>query len=242
MKHLLLFTFLVLSLPLIAQTNGEKSLNSPKLKEIPIAHVFIPAGFDSNDNVEVLVEGLLPDLCYKSPQVSIFRDGQNITVKAKAWYYGGEGVACPEIVVTTLERGVVGILETGDYQVAVSSLLENGFSGKLSVTKATKKTMDEHIYANVEYIRQIPDTRTILLVGTNPSDCFSLKEVQFVDNGLDSYSILPKLEQTSTDCPKSNAVFEYEVEVPKTLTRERVLLHSRSMNGHSVNTLFDRTN
>ena len=57
---LLLFT-----LPLLALSG------IPEEKVIPIEHVYIPSGFDDNDNVEIVITGFLPNLCHKSPSAKV---------------------------------------------------------------------------------------------------------------------------------------------------------------------------
>jgi hypothetical protein len=77
------------------------------------------------------------------------------------------------------------------------------------------------------------------LKGYNPSDCFELKEIIIIDNGVDTYSVLPKMKQVKEFCPKKMIPFAYEVEVPQRLEADKVLLHVRVMDGRSVNSFFN---
>ena len=38
--------------------------STPTEKLVPVDHIYVPTGFDSNDTVEVVVTGYLPNLCH----------------------------------------------------------------------------------------------------------------------------------------------------------------------------------
>ena len=46
------------------------------------------------------------------------------------------------------------------------------------------------------------------------------------------------MKQVSEFCPMKMVPFEYEVEVPNNLEKEKILLHVRVMDGRSVNSLY----
>ena len=62
--------------------------------------------------------------------------------------------------------------------------------------------------------------------------------IDYYTNGKDTYSVLAKLKQVKEICPLKMTPFEYEFEVPQELNIPKVLLHVRTLNGKSHNTIF----
>jgi hypothetical protein len=147
---------------------------------------------------------------------------------------------CAQVIVPYIEYINIGVLDRGNYQLAVNENTSWEKKSKLAIAEATSNSIDENIYANVEEIAKGEEgTRKVYLKGNNPSDCFELKEVLVKDNGVDTYSILPKLKQIKANCPKVMVPFSYEVEIPQNLEADKVLLHVRVMDGRSVNAFFN---
>ena len=48
------------------------------------------------------------------------------------------------------------------------------------------------------------------------------------------------MKQINDFCPMKMTPFAYDIEVPKTLNKARVLLHVRGMDGKSINSIFSR--
>ncbi|MEE3077950.1 MAG: hypothetical protein VX341_01335 [Bdellovibrionota bacterium] len=206
---------------------------------VPIQNIFSPEGFDSNDNVEVIVEGQLPNLCHKTPMKKVTIKGNTIDIKVTALSYHESNPFCPEMVVPFLETVSLGVLDKGNYKINVNGKTVFAKDGVLTVNESTSDAVDESVYARVDYIEKSHGSRTVKLKGYNPSDCFVLEKIEVFHNNKDVYSILPKMKQISDFCPMKMIPFEYDVEVPKTLNKSRVLLHVRAMEGKSINTIFD---
>ncbi len=225
-------------LAILALSSGVAIASTPVEIMAPIDHIYSPKGFDSNDNTEVIIEGYLPNLCHKAPSSTVTVEGNKINIKVTALRYHPSNPFCPEAIVPFVETVKVGLLDKGNYDIVVNgkSLYEK--RGQIAVAEATSNSVDEHVYANVEYVQKQAGSREVVLEGYNPSDCFVLDEVNVVDNGKDVYSILPKMKQISDFCPMKMVPFSYKMEVPNNLKQDRVLLHVRSMNGLSVNSLF----
>lgn len=206
---------------------------------VPVDHIFTPAGFDSNDNVEIVVTGYLPNLCYKAPKSTVEVKEGKIEVTVKAIKNPLDMSLCPAMIVPYIEYINVGVLDKGKYKVAVN---ENSNWEKISslyIAEATSSAIDEVVYANVdEVVRKSLTNRKVVLKGYNPSDCFELKEIAVLDNGEDTYSILPRMKQIRDFCPKKMIPFTYEFDVPEKLEADKVLLHVRVMDGRSVNAFF----
>lgn len=206
---------------------------------VPVDHVFTPAGFDSNDNVEVVVTGFLPNLCYKAPKSTVSMKDGKIEVSVTANKTPGLGF-CATVIVPFIEYINVGVLDKGKYNISVNENSRWAQRSKIAIAEASSNSSEEVVYANVdEVVRAEDGSRKVLLKGYNPSDCFELKEIVVVDNGVDTYSVLPKMKQVRANCPKKMIPFTYEMEVPEKLEADRVLLHVRVMDGRSVNAFFN---
>ena len=207
---------------------------------IPVDHIYSPAGFNSNDNAEVVITGILPDLCHKAPKSSVSVKDGKINVSVKAMRKNNGLAFCTLVRLPYTEVVKIGVLDKGKYDIAVNEKTNFEFSGKLAIAESQSNSIGDTIYANVDQIERVNnDRRTVLLKGLSPSDCFELKEIEVRDNGIDTYSILPKLRKIREYCPKNLIPFSYEFEVPEKLDADKVLLHVRVMDGRSVNAFFN---
>ncbi|MCP4914706.1 MAG: hypothetical protein GY909_16435 [Oligoflexia bacterium] len=222
----------------LASLIGFAQASTPVEVMVPIEQIYSPHGFDSNDNAEVVIEGYLPNLCHKSPKSEVVVKDNVIDIKLKSLKYASDNPYCPEMIVPFIEAIDVGVLDKGIYDIRVNGKSIYQKDGILKVAEASSDAVDDFVYANVEYVAKKEGSRVVELKGYNPSDCFVLDEIEIVDNGKDVYSILPKMKQIYDICPMKMVPFSFEVEVPAKLKSEKVLLHVRSMDGKSVNSVF----
>jgi hypothetical protein len=210
----------------------------PEQKEIPVQHIYIPFGFDANDNIELIVEGKLPNLCHRSPMTKLKVQEQKISIKMTSLYYSSDDTRCPGTQIPVMETVALGLLKAGNYKIIVNEGSQYEKTTEMKVGAVSTTTPDDVIYANVESVEVVPRTRIVKLKGTNPSDCFEFQELKTYSNGVDAYSILPIVKKISDDCTYEPKSFSYDFQVPNDLAREKVLLHIRSMRGKSVNFLY----
>ena len=207
--------------------------------DAPVDHVFTPAGFDSNDNAEVIITGFLPNLCYKVPKSSVVVKNDKISISVKATQTNQGLGFCADVIVPYIEFVNIGILEKGEYKIAVNEKSNWGKRSHISIKQSNRGSVKETVYANVSEVAISEEgARKILLKGSNPTDCLVLKEINILDNGIDTYSILPKMKQIKTFCANKLTPFIYEFDVPEKLEADKVLLHVRVMDGRSVNAFF----
>lgn len=222
---------------LLTMVGSAMAAGVPIEKQVPVDHLYIPAGFDSNDNVEVVVTGFLPNLCHKNPNAKVKFDANGrVDIEVTSLYYDETNPFCPEMVVPFTLPVSLGVLDTGSYAVAVNN--EKSNIGTLNVQESTSNAIDSYHYAYVSNVLKKPGSHRIHLKGYNPSDCFVLDKVESISNNKDSFSILPKMKQIRDFCPMKMVPFTYEYDVPKTLTKKNILLHVRTMDGKSVNTIL----
>lgn len=232
MKTTILITILAL-----VSLAGNAAASTTTVKKVPVNHVFSPTGFDSNDSSEIVISGILPNLCYKSPSSAVTVNGKNIEVEVTSLYH--PEVACPEMAVPFTETVHLGVMDKGNYKITVNKKSQFQIASSIKIAESTSNSVDDFNYAYVDYVEKELGSNIVKLKGFNPSDCFVLDKVDYVSNGSDTYSVLPKMKQVSSFCPMKLVPFSYEFEVPKELNAPKVLLHVRTMNGNAVNSIFN---
>lgn len=202
-------------------------------------NVFVPLGFDSNDESEAIVTGWLPSPCYKRPSGKAEVDGRDIYVEFKATKFDVENSVCILMAVPYTVPVSLGQLKAGDYRIHVNQSELRPKYANISVEEANSDSIDNFVYAGVENVMPVDGTREVILTGTNPSDCLELEDVKMVSNRKDVYAVLPIMKKVKRRCEKKQVRFNYRVQVPHDLDAEKVLLHVRSMDGRSVNKVFE---
>lgn len=213
--------------------------------QVPIdaKRVFVPKGFDSNDNTQIVLHGDLPNLCYKSSLAGFKISDKTIFVNLWAFKDILAGTQlCTPMSVPVTEVVNLGILPAGDYQIVVNEGTMFEKKSAIRVEEAPTQSTDDFIYANVESVDRIPESRNVILRGYNPSDCYVLDQNQWISNGVDTFAILPIMKKVKNVCPRKMVPFEINLSVPEDLdaSGDEVLLHVRVMNGKSVNHVFHK--
>ncbi len=230
MKKLVSLLIMSLSLVSVASTPVEKA--------VPVDHIYVPSGFDSNDTVEIVVTGFLPNLCHKSPAANVNITGRDVDIEITSLYYHESNPYCPSMVVPFTQSVKLGLLDKGTYNIKVNGKSPWELEEQIKIKQSTSNAIDDFQYAYVNYIDKDVTAGEVVLRGYNPSDCFELEKIEYVHNGNDTYSILPKMKQVRSFCPMKMVPFKYRWKVPNDLNKSRVLLHVRTMDGQSVNTIF----
>lgn len=209
---------------------------------VPIEDVYAPKGFDSNDNSQIIISGYLPNLCHRAPKSIVNVKNDVIDIKIVSLKYDPSNPYCPEMIVPFVEAIDLGIMDKGMYDVVVNGKSIYERRANMQIDEASSDAVDDFVYAGVEYVEKSAGSRKVVLKGYNPSDCFILDEIEVIDNGKDVYSIMPKMKQISDFCALKMVPFEYDMVVPDKLKADKVLLHVRSVQGKSVNSIFFNAN
>lgn len=214
----------------------------PRLFLAPVNHLYIPEGFDNNDSVEVVVTGMFSNLCFSRNNVSV--DIRDNTIELKVTALAPEvilmeGMFCPEMDVPFKEVISIGNLSGGDYEIRVNEKARQALNGRLRIAEASSQSVDENLYAGIESI-EVKDPKNIVLHGWLPSDCLELDKIKLVNNARDTVSVLPILKKVKDVCDKKEVTVAYSVNLEKIkLKSKKILLHVRTMDGKSVNTILN---
>ncbi len=203
--------------------------------DIKVQRLYVPQGFDSNDNTEVVVSGYLPSLCYQAPRASFVREGNTFTVKVTASLLT-KSLLCAQVIVPFHLSVSLGVLPAGSYEIRSA----NGQQREgLVVTQSLVPEVDQHIYAQVHYIESSPDNNHVVIHAYSPSYCLEYDRTDFIMNQDKTVlAILPIMKRNSDHCPMKMTPFKIELDLTAEQARDNLLLHVRSMEGRSANAIF----
>jgi len=210
---------------------------SPEIVLSPVDHLYIPKGFDSNDSVELIVTGVFPNACFSrnDVQVAVNNDVIDITVTA----FQTEKAKCIQMQVPFKEVVTIGNLQGGEYQVRVNEKSSFQLKDKMMIEEASSNAVDNYTYAAIDWVEQKTKDEFVLH-GWKYSNCVELKKIDVISNDKDTLSILPVMKQTKDVCPMKGMPVSYPVKVDfGSLKMMKPLLHVRTMDGKSVNTIVN---
>jgi hypothetical protein len=221
--------------------------------EIPLTRVFIqPQGYDDNDNVEIIVDGQLPNVCYTLEKQEVTQDPvtHEFRVRQRAIHRldgicAQEGSDSPQLqtLVPFTESVDLGQLPAGPYRLSYASSTGEDRSRDFEVAVATATTADSLPYAmvtelSVSDIATTAEATVATIHGILNNSCYSFNDEVRVERQGDVIVLLPTVTVRSTGpCLMYVRPFSKRIDLG-TLAAERYLLQARSMNGKSLNRVF----
>lgn len=222
----------------------------PALVDVAPERVYAPTGFDDNDNAQIVLDGSLPDTCYKLGPTSFKIDAKTrqIFVRQQAYYYPGGW--CAQVRINYVQTIDLGILPAGQYDVYVEQ--SDGTakaSASLPVALSTTSSPDDFLYAPLSsaHLEHSPgklgDSErlgyyTLVLTGTFSSSCMRFKQVKVNVRPGNILEVLPIVEIERGNCAQVTTDFSIGVSL-KEIPHGRYLIHVRSLNGQSINRIAD---
>ena len=233
--------FLLISLALFSSIFAQA--NSPEVVTSPIDHLFVPKGFDNNDNVEIVVTGKYPNPCYtRNNSVVEIRDNKVLITVTSLLRESGEN--CNPMSVPFTEAITVGNLQAGPYEIIVNGGTNYEQTESLNVEISNSTGVDEHIYAIVDYI-ELGFTGGIsgiaFLMVRSPSDCVVFDRVEYLANGKDTLSVQPIMKKISDNCIEKVKRFEIPIKFdPQSFKHKDLLIFVRSIEGKSIHSIINK--
>jgi hypothetical protein len=238
-------TITVLASCLLTFTARGSAKATPEQIPSPIQKIFIPNGFDDNDNVEVVLHGEYPNTCYRTGKsgAKIDEETKTITVWATSYRYGSAGTFCAQVITPFIQVVKVGLVNRGNYRVVYNE--DANIARNLTVKPRTSESPDDYLYAPIENASVLVDERnnqTIQMQGHFPYmliGCMRLKEVVVQRDPEDVLVVLPITEivnDESCEQMTGDHYFEAAVQVTDPLD-QKGLLHVRTLNGNAINQL-----
>ncbi len=214
-----------------------QDLNPEKIKYV-VRSAYLPAGFDSNDKAQLVVEGTLPNTCYRTGTVTVKvnKETKKIEVRQRVLKYGS---ICLYMIVPFHKVVDVGVLPEGQYDVVNE---DDESIGTLPVKKAITASADEHLYSPVTDSRVQLDENEVPYVhveGEFSNSCMRMKELRVFADGKRVVTVLPISEKVSANnCVAGSFRFDEKLELPK-MPKGKYLLNTRSLNGEAIYRLFE---
>ncbi|MEY4630783.1 MAG: hypothetical protein RIQ81_903 [Pseudomonadota bacterium] len=210
------------------------------VRNIKVSRLFSPKGLDSNDNSIVILDGYLPDGCYRltAPIVETDETAKSITIQARANYFD---VPCIEALVPFTQEVKLGMLTGGIYNIQDN---EGTNIGSLNVSKAQSKYPDDYLYAPVDTIildneEAAPGQHVVTLRGRFTNSCMFMERVE-TRYFPDSVELLPIMGIRKGNCLQVEVPFSVDVTLDSSkLAKGRMLVHARSLNGNSVSAMLN---
>lgn len=228
--------FLVLLSLVCSSVSFSTDREAPRLLDVGVSDIFVPQGFDDNDNAQVVVEGFFPNTCYKLGPVKVEKSDRDIKLIPQAYFYHGP---CLQVMVHYVQEINLGILKAGKYALNIPSDC-SGEPHTLSIARSANPGPDDYLYAPIESARVTSkETPTVQLHGAFSNSCMSLDRVVVHRESGRVVAILPiaKYENTGV-CLDVLKPFHKDVRIEEPL-KGRTLLHVRSLNGNAVNVIED---
>ncbi|WP_141735580.1 hypothetical protein [Oligoflexus tunisiensis] len=239
MKHFILGLGLALSASAVAFAQDKDPVEVPA----EIEKIFIPYGFDDNDNVEVVLHGNFPNTCYQIGRAEAKVDVQARTVTVSATSYQYPGTFCIQSITPFIQTVKLGVVPEGNYQVIYAK--NEQVRASLDVTRRKTESADDFLYATVENaaidVNPASGKQALKLQGHFPYffiGCMVLKEVRIVKNPTDVLVVQPVAEIVTDEAvcatQPDDRAFEYTSGLPEPFQGEG-LLHVRTLHGNSLN-------
>lgn len=211
---------------------------------------FLVSGFDSNDNAQIVLHGILRDSCERMGNVRTEFDGATQTLRVVGMGYRLRGVFCADVISYYTQVANLGPMRAASYRVQVGDA-RGGWDdvGALRVEPARTANQDDFLYAPVTEafldrgldgtLVGTPQHRIVVLRGQFAMRCLRIREVrQSMGRDGKAVVLLPIVEAISQgnvrDCKEDGAPFELKVPLQYPVIGQ-VLLHVRSANGQAIN-------
>lgn len=225
------------------------------LKEVNIEEIFIaPKGYDSNDNIEFIIDGKLPSACYELNKTETNKVNNNIYVKqfikvkeiSECRPENQSTSSTPLWPVQFTKRVELGELKAGKYNIIYSINSSSKKQQKtFTVTRSTSNSIDEELYAPVsnafipELIYPTPSAE-VILTGILTNTCMSFQGDVKVIRHDNVFIVLPKMSiHRNRPCMETMEPLQHFVSLGEIKKEGRYLIHVRSTTGRSVNKLFN---
>ena len=227
---------------------SEPSFPQPALVRAPVDKIYVPHGFDDNDNVELVLKGQFPNTCYKTGPVSVDIDRKEQKIKITAQAYRAQQTMCADVMISFIQPVHLGILDQGTYSVELAAS-PNVAPIKLNIEAAKHPTQDDYLYAPVDTatvaVDDNGDNEVLRIEGSYPYmlvGCMVTKELR-TNYDKDGVLIVQPISEFADgdECTSQKLSTHYKIEkdLGKPGLRGQYLIHVRTLNGLSLNYMVD---
>lgn len=208
--------------------------------KVPAAYekAYIPIGFDSNDSVEVVLEGRFSSSCWRPAEISFAVDQDKLEIHVGPAAYLYPARLCAQMILPFDRVVNFGVLKTGNYKLVQAT--DGAFLGEVLVKPATTERPDDFLYAPVSqaFYKKKANGGEVTMAGNFPNSCMMMDEVKVtVQPDVVVLQPIAKIEKR-LGCHDGHFPFQVKTKIPQ-VPAGRYLLHVRSMNAKSINSLVE---
>lgn len=231
-----LFSVVIISSDVLAE-------NPRVINQLP-GNVYLPVGFDDNDNTQLVIDGFFPNSCYRLAQynVDVNSEQKKVTIYNQVYYYSGS--PCLMVLVPYSRVINVGILSEGTYEVQfVNDKAQPVSKATLVVDKSSNPGPDDFFYAPVEdaYAElKSNGVHELVIRGEYTNTCMMMDRIKvhnIQNNVLVVQPILKLKDFSKPECAQVMIPYEERV-VLSERPNDKILIHVRSLNGKALNKIF----
>ena len=221
--------------------------SQPDVVSAPVEKVYVPLGFDDNDNVEIVLHGHFNSSCYKvGPTTArVDYETQTIHIDSKAYLYR-EGT-CAQMIVPFTETVSIGLVKEGSYQIVLDDA--RSLAGAvLEIKAATSNNPDDFLYAPVDAVKlDAPrgEGAKLTVEGRYPHmfiGCMVIRDLKIQKARGNVIVVQPIAALTDgQECESQSLTKKFIITKSLDFPVEKTeyLLHARATSGHSVNRLVE---
>lgn len=223
----------------------------PTSVELNVTRIFVPeVGYDDNDRVEIVLDGKLPDACYRLGKTVVSKSSEGVfSVHQYGLRLNADPCGPRETLPPYMKLAVpysltvsLGHLAPGDYELNYHGERASEVAA-FAVEESPLHSIDARPYAPVDGVHVAAiyfgeQQVEAVLSGTLPSLCAKLREpVEYYRTG-DTFVLLPQIDEVpGQPCAAQVQPFEKRVSLGE-VPQGRYLVHVRSANGISRNRVF----
>ncbi len=209
----------------------------PKKVPTVFKRIFVPGGFDSNDQVQIVGQGLFNNSCYRPAETLVRVDAamKRLYLTPMAFEYPG---ICLQVMLPFQKVVDLGILRAGTWEVFQGA--EPTKVGQVQIHIAKTESSDDYLYAPVSqaFFFQEGSVSNFTITGEFANDCLQLEEVKVtVEPDVVVLQPIAKVVD-NPDCKVGRFSFSKTISIDS-VPAGRYLLHIRSLNGNAVNSLIN---
>lgn len=241
------FLFSVFGLALVGAFQSSMANTQPMTKATSMVpeHVYVPPGFDDNDNSQVIFEGEFLTTCTQVGPTEYFIDESSMTIKIDNVVYEHDLPFCLQTIVPYKKVVNLGQLKSGKWKVYFKTDQANWAPEKMiEISAAPHPALDDFTYGPVDQAFVInkgtatqPDYK-LTLKGLIQSDCMHFDHVKVLQREKNVVEVLPVMQiEKRNNCRSIESFFTREIDLPNTI-KGRKLIHVRVLNGGALNEFY----
>ena len=209
--------------------------DQPKKISSQFNKIYAPGGFDSNDHVQIVGEGVFHNSCFRQAEtvIKIDNEKKQVSVFPVAYEYPG---ICLQFMVPFQHVVDIGILGEGNWEIIQGTLPAK--IGSVQIRQSVTDAADDFLYAPVSqaFFHNNNGSGQVNVTGEFTNDCLSIDEIKFTIEA--NVIAVQPIAKMSTDKICKDGLFPFSKTVLLgPLPASKYLLHVRTVNGNAINSI-----